>query len=210
MAGVVKNEIVIPEKKSIIIDKNCIVTSFSSNVLTDFSSKSIILNYIFRNVNFSNVCDKIITIPKIKTISRRINLSSTFIDLTIRKFLLSTIYFKRVLNLDCFSWNNKIDKLRRKLTIYLHKAYRIAPVFNYKRAKKNAEILISLMNKRFYFPRITTQLTIIIFVTDLNAKNQMFNLPIIQKNLRVFCDCSAYAFHRARNKLRINNQGIAY
>ena len=28
--------------------------------------------------------------------------------------------------------------------------------------------------------------------------------------LRAFCDCSAFAFHRARNKLRINNQGKIY
>lgn len=44
-----------------------------------------------------------------------------------------------------------------------------------------------------------TNIAIIVFVTDKNDK--IHSKRIIQANLRLLCDCSAYSFHRTHNKL---------
>ncbi|MHA1391817.1 MAG: hypothetical protein ACTSQT_06200, partial [Promethearchaeota archaeon] len=83
----------------------------------------------------------------------------------------------------------------------------IAPVFDYSRAIANLEILHKLLKKKFFWIRITTQLALIIFVTDRNDPTIAKNEYILQKNLRTFCACSAYAFHMARKKLDIDKTG---
>lgn len=206
MADLVKNKIlVLPDK----IKNGEALSSVLPKALLNFSSKSTVINYVFRNLGFTDSHDNIIIFQDsiIKTICKKINIKIQTVDQIIHQFLLNTVCFKRLLNCTNFSWDHDLNKLRRKLRIYLHKSYRIAPVFNYYRAIRNSEILIHLMQRRFYFPRFTTQLTLVIFVTDANNKNKLFNTPLLQKNLRVFCDCSAYAFHRARNRLKINNYG---
>ncbi len=44
-----------------------------------------------------------------------------------------------------------------------------------------------------------TKIAIVIYVTDL--KDPQVEKPIKQTNIRALCGCSAYAFHRTRNKL---------
>jgi len=192
-----------------VVKNRGIMASVLESAFLNFSSKSATLNYIFRNVGFTDSHGNIIVFPDsvIRKVCREVKITVEVADEIINEFLLNTLCFKRLLNCNTFTWNNNLSKLLRKLRIYLHKAYYIAPVFNYRRARINSEILITLMQKKFYFPRFTTQLALVIFVTDANNKNKLFDTPLLQKNLRAFCDCSAFAFHRARNKLRINNQG---
>lgn len=191
------------------IAKKLMPTSVLVKILLDFSSKSTVLNYLFRKKSFVDSHENIVVLSDftIKKISQEVNVPFNTTEGIINQCLLNIFYFKRVLNCVRFIWNNDMEKLKRRLRVYLYKAHRIAPMFDYKRARTNSETLITLMNRSCYFPRFTTQLALVIFVTDMNNQYKIFNTPILQRNLRAFCDCSAFAFHRARNKLKINNQG---
>jgi hypothetical protein len=191
------------------IERKLMISSVLAGLLQDFSSKSTVLNYIFRRISFIDSHEQIIVIPdqKLRYFSREVKIPFERIEQIVTDFLINTICFIRLLSCREFSWANNLNKLRRKLKIYLHKAYRIAPVFDYERARINSEILIQLMRRECYYPCFTTQLALVLFVTDANNPQKVFNTPILQKNLRAFCSCSAYAFHRARNKLQIDGQG---
>ena len=192
-----------------IVSKKLMLSSVLVKILPDFSSKSTVLNYLFRKKCFVDCHERILVLSDytIKKIAQEVNVPLDTTEGIIIQCLLNIFYFKRVLNCERFTWNNNMEKLKRKLRVYLYKAHRIAPVFDYKRAKVNSEILVKLMKKTCYFPRFTTQLTLVLFITDANNQRKLFDTPLLQRNLRAFCDCSAFAFHRARNKLRINNQG---
>lgn len=90
--------------------------------------------------------------------------------------------------------------LNRKVRIYLHKVHRIAPVFDYNRAKKNLGILQTFLSQNSFWPQISTQIAIVIYATDKNSNNDK---KLLQKNIRTLCNCSAYAFHRTKNMLNI-------
>lgn len=170
----------------------------------------IILDYLFRNISFinNNRLIKDFTLSdyhKISSeihISTNIHISTSIIKKTIEKFLINLKNFKMFLK------NCKIQhdpkNLNRKIRIYLHKIYRIAPVFNYNRARKNLEILQSFLAKKNFWPTRSTQIAIVIYITDKNDENYPENKKILQKNIRTLCNSSAYAFHRTRNILNIS------
>ena len=161
--------------------------------------KLIILNYLFRNITFTNRSEKIRILNKLEytQISNKIELPISIVHQTISKFLDDLARFKVFLR--SYTITSNLKKGSRKVQIYLHKVYRLAPVFNYRRAKHNLEILNSKLKKMFFWPHIMTQVAIIIFATDLRDIN--LNKRIIQSNLRSLCNISAYAFHRSRNKI---------
>lgn len=191
------------------IERKVMISSVLAGLLQDFSSKSTVLNYIFRRISFIDTHEQVIVISdhKLRYFSQEVKIPFDRIEQIVNDFLINAICFIRLLNCREFTWTNDLNKLRRMLKVYLHKAYRIAPVFDYERARINSEILIQLMKRQCYYPCFTTQLAIIIFVTDANNHQKVFDTPILQKNLRAFCSCSAYAFHRARNKLQIDGKG---
>ncbi|MFX1393520.1 MAG: hypothetical protein ACFFAH_08090 [Promethearchaeota archaeon] len=82
----------------------------------------------------------------------------------------------------------------------LHKHYRIAPVFDYNRARANLKTLHKLCSIEAFWPQIPTQIATVIYITDYKSKNDE---KLFQKNLRALCGCSAYAFHRTRNMLKL-------
>ena len=94
------------------------------------------------------------------------------------------------------------SNMERKVRIYLHKLHRIAPLFNYQRARTNLRILHRLFYQKNYWPSFSTQLALVMYITDKLDAN--FENPILQKNIRTICSCSAYAFHRAKNRLEID------
>ncbi len=168
-----------------------------------------ILNYIFRHVSFVDHRDNIIALSKeeLKEIVSDLNISNKVLLPIITQFFLNTLNFKRFFESTKISWEHNLDRLIKKVRIYLHKIHRIAPVFSYERAKENLKILHSLFERRNHWPHFSTQIALIIFITDRNDKAIQEGEYIIQKNLRVLCNCSAYAFHHARNLLRINKNG---
>ena len=122
-------------------------------------------------------------------------------------FLKEVKAFSEMLRSGYIAWTPERKRLFRKVRVYLHKAHKIAPVFDYQRAKKNLELLHVLLGRKFFWPHVPTQLALVIFVTDRKDPNLTNNNFIMQKNLRALCSCSAYAFHMARNKLKINKSG---
>ena len=87
-----------------------------------------------------------------------------------------------------------------KSRIYLHKCYRIAPIFDYKRARENLYQLQEFFKLEGYWQKITSQITFAIYITD--KKNPLAHRKIKQNNLQRFTSCSAYAFHRLINRLK--------
>ena len=161
--------------------------------------EKIVLNCLFREICFVSHPQNIraLTYQEYKDIAKSIDLPVSLIHSVISRFLLNLVYFRRFLRTFAFTYN--YTKSLRKLQIYLHKFHRFAPIFDYPRAKENARILKNILGRKCFLPHFTTQLAVVLFVTDLNDKEHA--KKIIQTNLRVFCNCSAYAFHRTRNKL---------
>ena len=164
--------------------------------------KNIILNYLFRNVAFINQKGKIRTIPKIiqREMSSKLRIEITTINKIINKFLDDLVHIKQfVENNGHFGYSKNQTIL---VQVYLHKLYRLAPVFDFKRARENAKILRRKLNAHYFWPRVSTQVAVVLFITD--KLDSFREKKILQTNLRTFCNCSAYAFHRTRNKLGIN------
>ena len=65
--------------------------------------------------------------------------------------------------------------------------------------KENIRILHDIFSKAMFWPKITTQIAITIYITDKKSDKTDF---LLQKNIQAICSCSAYAFHRTRNKLQ--------
>jgi hypothetical protein len=143
----------------------------------------------------------------VNRISKEAHVSESFVVNEMGRFLEEIVRLTQFLRSGLISWNANGKGLFRKVRVYLHKIHKIAPVFDYSRAVKNLEILHALLKGSFFWPHITTQLALVVFVTDRNDVSCSGKDYILQKNLRTFCACSAYAFHRARNKLGINKEG---
>ena len=164
--------------------------------------KPVILNFLFRNISFTNRKERIRAINpfEYEQMSKAIDIPIPLIHKALSKFLIDLVRFKSYLKKSTITHNLKSRS--RKVQIYLHKVYRLAPVFNYKRARQNMNILKLKLEKLFFWPHVMTQVAIIIFATDLHDK--YISKHIIQSNLRTLCSCSAYAFHRTRNKIDLN------
>jgi hypothetical protein len=170
-----------------------------SSKLNPRKIEKIVLNALFRNYCFvlSSQNIRALTNQEKTNIAVSTGLSASLIHSVISKFLVNLVYFRRFLR--SYQFTYKHTKSLRKLQLYLHKFHRIAPIFDFTRAKENARILKNLLNQLCFMPQFTTQLAIVIFVTDINDKK--FENKIVQTNLRLLCNCSAYAFHRTRNRL---------
>ena len=171
--------------------------------------KKVVLNYLFRHFCFVDEQNKIKEFRRkdLETIGKQTNLSNQIVVPLIDQFFENAHNLKIFFAAKPIAWEYNKTKLVKKVRIYLHKLHRIAPVFSYARAKENLEILHLLLEQKNHWPHITTQIALVIFITDRNDKSNNKGCYIIQKNLRAFCDCSAYAFHRARNILHINKMG---
>jgi hypothetical protein len=171
--------------------------------------RPVVLDYLFRNISFASYNEKIraLTDSEYNQICEATNAPKIIAHRIISCFLVDLIRIKKF-----FKENAKLFCSRhqaRKVRIYLHKLYRLAPVFDYKRARENARRLEIKLNQLCFRPKIMTQVAVVIFITDLLDNNQSRTpFKIIQSNLRVFCNCSAYAFHRTRNKIGLTAKYI--
>ena len=168
--------------------------------------KPIILNYLFRNFSFATDREnvRVITISEYDKISKELNVPKPLVHNFISRFLVDLQLFKN------FLINNpeilKSKNQERKIRIYLHRLHRLAPIFDYRRARENARILKIKLDHLFFWPQMMTQIAVIIFITDILDKDA--TPKIIQANLRTLCSCSAYAFHRTRNMVGLTSQYI--
>ncbi len=182
-------------------------------VLSEFSKRFIVkkrvLDHFFRCESLTNGDGSIIELSHflVKNIAVQMHLPNNLVLDIMSKFLEEVKAFSEMLHSGYIAWTPERKRLYRNVRVYLHKAHKIAPIFDYNRAKKNLELLHILLGRKFFWPHVPTQLALVIFVTDRNDANLTNNNYILQKNLRAFCSCSAYAFHMARNKLKINKSG---
>ncbi len=168
--------------------------------------KPIILNYLFRNISFLTLREKlrVITASENIHISEALTIPVKLVHKVISDFLIGLLNFRKFINN-----NPKVLHVKNQnqiINIVLHRFYRLAPVFDYKRAKENARRLKDKLDTLFFWPQLMTQLTIVIFITDLLDKSEPQKM--IQSNLRALCNCSAYAFHRTRNKIGLTSKFI--
>ncbi len=161
--------------------------------------KPFLINCLVRQFSFATYNQNVRTLLPIEytRLASVTKLPVKIIYPIVKGFLVELVYFRRFLRAYTFSYDHtaRLNKLR----IYLHKIHRLAPIFNFKRAKENARILKIKLRELCFFPQITTQIAIVVFITDLNDKKH--EKRIVQANLRLLCDCSAYSFHRTRKKL---------
>ena len=168
-------------------------------------NRAVILDYMLRmySIISGNLILKELSSNIYRTISMDLNIPTSTIQKIIEKFLLDLIQFRIFFNENRIRWDNHISKLNRIVRVFLYKIYRLAPVFDYKRAKTNLERLHQLLNQKSFWPKIYTQVALVIYITDKNDKGLSREKKILQKNVRALCNCSAYAFHRSRNILGI-------
>lgn len=159
-----------------------------------------LLNCLFRYTSFVDGNERLRQISDIecKVLSSKTKIPVSKVRKILDKFLVNLAYFKEFLRSGLLTYS--ISDQARKVRIYLHKVYRLAPVFDYKRARENARRLKLKLDQLLFWPQVMTQVAIIIYVTDYLDKNRK-NDKLLQTNLRALCDCSAYAFHRTRNKI---------
>jgi hypothetical protein len=171
--------------------------------------KAIILNYILR---YETIVDKEGHLVELHPIL----LGRLIAGTGITRSRVIAIYTKFLYGLRGVHWALESKHIRwghttsgqcRTVRIYLRKLYRIAPVFSYTRAIHNLRVLHTLLDRVSYYPTLSTQLALVIFVTDRCNPDFREEPPIPQYNLRAFCYSSAYAFHSARNRLYINSKG---
>jgi hypothetical protein len=167
--------------------------------------RSYILDYLFRTFTFVNRGEKIrvITNGEYEQISRDLNVPLVLIHKVISRFLVDLIRIKMFFRHNTLLLRNRNQGV--KVRIYLHKLHRLAPVFDYNRARENVKRLQMKLDQLCFRPQIMTQVAIVLFITDLLDDHPFrTDSKIIQSNLRVLCNCSAYAFHRTRNKLGLH------
>ena len=165
--------------------------------------KARILSCLCREVCFVSYYNEVqaVSVVDMKHLATRVHLPYSLVRPIITRFLVNLVYFRRFLRSYKFTYD--YTKSLRRLIIYIHKLHRLAPIFDFPRARENARILKHNMANRCFLPQFTTQLAIVLYVTDINDKSEV--LAINQTNLRVLCDCSAYAFHRTRNKIGLGS-----
>ena len=134
-----------------------------------------------------------------KRISEKTSVSIPNIENIIKNFMRDIYYFRKFLA-NCFLKHNPKNP-KRKLRIYLHKIHKIAPIFDFKRARKNILPFLRLSYKCHLICQLSTQVARIIYITNQKGGDDS---KILQKNIRAITGCSAYAYHRTRNKLKID------
>ncbi|KKK52925.1 hypothetical protein LCGC14_3100000 [marine sediment metagenome] len=158
-----------------------------------------LLNNLFRQVSFATYNQNVSSVRPLGYIrlASATKLPVKIIYPIVKGFLIELVYFKRFIRKHTFSYYEtaQLDEL----IAFLNKVHKLAPVFDFKRAKENTRILKIKLQEMCFFPHFTTQIAIVVFVTDLNDKDH--KKRIVQANLRLLCNCSAYSFHLTRNKL---------
>ena len=161
-----------------------------------------ILDYFMRMYPLTKYDTKLITRSdqELADIAEKIGLPYNQVFAYIGRFLAQITHFRKLLH-GC-KIRRGSGNMERKTRIYLHKIHRFAPVFDYKRAKANLRVLYRLLSIQRHFPSISTQLALVIYITDELDKDK--KVKLLQKNIRSICSSSAYAFHKAKNRLNID------
>ncbi|MFX1314422.1 MAG: hypothetical protein ACFE9T_01030 [Promethearchaeota archaeon] len=198
MTEILEKEVVEPSKP---------LKSAKSIQLIDWNLKSRVLNCVFRYISFTDGKENLRKISNIecKVLSSKTKIPIYKVRNILNKFLDDLTHFKEFLRSGLLTYS--ISDQARKVKIYLHKVHRLAPIFDYKRGRENARRLKLKLDQLFFWPQVMTQVAVVIFITDFLDKRWNDN-KILQTNLRTLCDCSAYAFHRTRNRIGLTTRAL--
>ncbi len=168
-----------------------------------------VINFLFRFESFADDRNeyKELSLLTVGMVIQETNLPDSVVLTASLDFIETASKFSRTLSLGLTLWGSRAKSRLRQARFHLRRAHKIAPVFDYSRAIVNLEVLHGLLKKRFYWSHISTQLALTIFVTDRNDSNVKNSEYILQKNLRTFCACSAYAFLMSRKRFNIGKMG---
>jgi len=139
-----------------------------------------------------------------REISRETNIQEFLVKSIIERFLTQLYYFREFWKNCHIAWPHEKNRIFAKMRIYLHKIYRLAPVFDYRRARTNLKIFHTFLKRENFWPRISTQLAMVIYITDMNNSRPQKRLRV--QNIRLLANSSAYAFYNVRN--RLINRGV--
>jgi hypothetical protein len=167
-----------------------------------------VLDYMFRYISFVNNKEKICAInsEEYNQISKELNLPKDLVHKFISKFLVDLVKFHKFIERHPEILHANELNHTQPINLFLWRIYKLAPVFDYKRARENARRLKKKLDVLYFWPQIMTQVATVIFITDYIDKNKSIKLK--QLNLRVLCQCSAYAFHRTRNKIGLTTSAL--
>ena len=117
-----------------------------------FIVKKMVLDYFFRCEKLTNDDNSVIELSHflIKNIAEQTRVPDILVIDIMNKFLKEVKAFIEVLRSGHIIWIPEKKRLYRKVRVYLHKAHKIAPVFDYNRAKKNLELLHVLLARNFF------------------------------------------------------------
>jgi hypothetical protein len=172
--------------------------------------RSVVLNYLFRYETLLDKNNRLIELNPdlVSKIIRCTDASEKNVVIILEEFLEELKEFWKQLSLFRRTQiYNPPPAFYDRVCKYLIQAYNIAPIFDLERASHNLKILHSLFYGLCFWPKLSIQIALTIFVTDKNDPNRKSIRFILQKNIRAFLYCSAYAFHRTRNRLGINKDG---
>jgi len=198
MAGTSNNAITLTKQ---IVEKN--------DIAVRGLNRKAIINFFFRYESLLDNSNKIRE-PNglnLELIAEATHTSRSVVLYVLNSFIRELKDFHDLLTTRYENWRPGRRHIYDKLSFFLKRLYVTAPIFDQERAKKNLAALHNLLTINYYWPHITTQLALLIFVTDRNDPNITDKSYILQKNLRMLCTCSAYAFHCARNRLNISKEG---
>ena len=185
------------------VERNFYITKASNINRTIFEFqrdvRNTVLNCLFRDYSFFTPAQEVRDLPliELRGIAGTTKIPIKVVQSVVNKFLVELRYIREFFKDNSVSYSPHSHQ--RKMNIYLHKFNRLAPVFDYQRAKQNAKILQVKLSHLCFWPQFMTQIAVVIYITDLN--DQQFEKKLKQTNLRALCGCSAYAFHRTRNKI---------
>ncbi|MHA1149370.1 MAG: hypothetical protein ACTSR8_14130 [Promethearchaeota archaeon] len=164
--------------------------------------KKVVLNYLLRKYSIAdsktNKLVEFFSDKDYNEISYKTKIEKGIVRLVAEQFLKELYFFLIALKENMVTWEYESDKLTKKTQLLAYRYYRMTRAFDYKRVRRNIETLHKVFTRGSFWPKLTTQVAVAIFITDkISGRKDL----IIQKNIQTMCSCSAYAFHRTRNKI---------
>ena len=166
------------------------------------SHESDILTDLFRHESIARMYDSIQFQDTLGVIAGKLQLSR---DLVFEVLICFLKELREELNhrkKNPTKWPHRLPAIARTVKRDLYRIHELAPVFNHVRAEGNLLKLHQLFQHHNYWPKISTQLSLTVFVTD-HMKKRGERL-LLQTNIIYLCGSSAYAFHMARKRLNLD------
>ena len=137
---------------NVLVDINELSSELIKNYsrISIYDERAIALNTLMRNVQISNeaVIKKTLPDKEYFKVSRESGVSIDTVKSFVKTFLCNLSFVRKFYKYCIMTWDPNMKKLERKLRCYLHKLHRLAPVFDYERARVNLRVLLGQLKKK--------------------------------------------------------------